>query len=161
MKLRKETLWRIPLYYPLASYISFYLLVWLYSFCVVKTVGADGVTNVRMHPVATTLIGLSVLLGVLLLGGFWLCRTMTRREVAISAGILSAVYVLWVLSEIRFPGWDASSSATAVMCLNAKVGSLLSRLTHQFELSALISCFTPMLFVPFGRTSISEPPDAP
>lgn len=161
MKIRKETLWRIPLYYLLASWISFYLLVWLYSFCIVKTVGADGVTNVSTNPVATTLIGMAVLLSVLLIGGFWLCRTMTRREVVVSSGILSAVYFLWVLSELVSPGWDAFLPGGSVMSLNAEVGSLLFRLTGQLELSALIASFTPMLFVLFGRKAISGKTDTP
>lgn len=161
MKIRKETLWRIPLYYLLSSWISFHLLVRLYSFCIIKTVDTDGVTNVSVNPVASTLVEIVVLLGVLLIGGFWLCRTMTRREVAVSAGILSVVYFLWVLSEILFPGWDTSTLGVMVMNLNAVITGLLYRLTGQFELSALIGCFTPMLFVLFARKSISGKTDTP
>ncbi len=147
------------MYYLLSSCISFYLLVWLYSlFCITKTVDANGVTHVSANPVSSTLVGMAVLLGVLLIGGFWLCRSMTRREVAVSAGILSVIYVLWVLSEILFPGWDTSTLAISAMNLNAVVSSLLYRLTGHFELSSLLACFIPLLFVLFAGKSPAKSP---
>ena len=158
MKIRKQTLWRIPLYYLVASWIGFYVLVFLFSsFCVVKSVGADGLINVNINPILRTIVSITVLLAVFFLGGFWLCRKMTRREIALSAGILSVFYFVWVLSEFLAPGWDASiSMAYAFMSLNAEVSSLLCALTGQSQLSSLIGCFAPMLFVLFGKKSISH-----
>ena len=72
MKIRKQTVWPIPLYYLGASWIGFYVLVFLYSsFCTVKTVGADGVINVSINPVLRTIVSITVLLAVFFLGGFW------------------------------------------------------------------------------------------
>lgn len=158
MKIRKQMLWPIPLYYLGASWIGFYVLVFLYSsFCTVKTVGADGVINVSINPVLRTIVSITVLLAVFFLGGFWICRKMTRREIALSAGILSAFYFIWVLSEFLAPGWDASiSMAYVLMSLNAEVSTLLCEVTGLSQLSSLISCFSPMLFVLFGRNSIPD-----
>lgn len=158
MKVRKATLWRIPVYYLAASAVGFYVLVFLYAtFCVKPTVGPDGVANAAVNEVLTTVIGLAVVAGVLCLGGFWLCRKMTRKEVALSAGLLTAVYLLWVGSELLFPGWDATLGiATYFMSLNAEVGGLLVRLIGSPMVASLISCFTPMLFVCFGRTTLPE-----
>lgn len=151
MKIRINTLWRIPVYYLIVSSLCFRLLVWLYSFCVVKTVDANGVTHVSSNPVANTLIGISVLIIVLVIGGFWLCRTMTRLEVAVSAGLLSALYLLWSLFPIEALVWPMIYATS----LNVELASLLSSITGQAELSAMIGCFTPMLFVFFGKKSIS------
>ena len=158
MKIRKQMLWPIPLYYLVASWIGFYVLVFLYSsVCAVKTVGADGIITVSINPILRTIVSIAVLLAVFFLGGFWLCRKMTRRETALSAGILSAFYFVWGLSEFLVPGWDSSiSMAYVLMSLNAEVSALLCQLTGQFQLSSLIGCFTPMLFVLFGRNSIPD-----
>ncbi len=154
MKLRKETLWRIPLYYLTASFLCFYPLLWVHSLFTVKTVNADGIINVSTNPVCTTIGGLLVLLVVLLIGGFWLCRTMTRREIAVSSGILSAVYFLWGLSHLLVPNWDASIPTYNFICLNMEVASLLSYLIGQSVVCSLLGSFTPMLFVLFGRKEL-------
>lgn len=158
MKVRMNTLWRIPVYYLAASTVSFYVLVFLYStFCVKSAVGADGVATAEMNEVLAAVISLAVLVAVFCLGGFWLCRKMTKLEVALSAGALTVVYLLWVGSELLFPGWDASLSvATCFMSLNAEMGGLLVRLIGSPMVASLIGCFTPMLFVCFGRKVLPE-----
>ncbi len=156
MNIRKHVLWRIPAYYLAVSYISFHLLVLLYSsFCIVKTVDAEGVTNVSANPILTRVVSMAVLLAALLLGGLLLCRTMTRCEVALSAGIISILYVAWMVSECLAPGWDASfSTAIYVTSLNAEVSSLLNTFLHHPQLASFIACFTPMLLIPFGKKSL-------
>ncbi len=158
MNLRKNTLWRIPVYYLAASTVNFYVLMSLYSgLCIKPTVGADGVATVETNEVLMTFLGLAVLAAVLCLGGLWLCRTMTKMEVAVSAGALTVVYLLWAGSELLFPGWDAALGfATSFMSLNAEVGGLVMRVIGSPVAASLIGCFTPMLFVCFGRNHLPE-----
>lgn len=156
MNIRKKTLWWLPVYYLAASVVGYYVLISLRAaFCVEATVGPDGVATATMNTALSNMIGLVVLAAVLLLGGLKLCRRMTKKEIALSAGILTAVYLLWVGSELLFPGWDAAiGSIYSMMSLNAEVGGLLVQLIQAPTAMALIGCFTPMLFIPFGRNQL-------
>lgn len=154
MNVRLNTLWRVPVFYLCASWISFYLTVYLGSFYLVKTTGADGVTEVSIDPIRSAILDLVLLLAVLLLGGLWTCRGMTKMEIFLSAAILVAVYVIINLLEIFF---DIPVSLSLTLAkfqnINGMISSFLFRLTDQLELSVLISDLTPFLFVPFGKRS--------
>ena len=102
MKMRLRTLWRVPVYCLIASWISFYATVYLARFFfVVKSVGADGVTNVSADPVRSTIFHAVLFLAVLLIGGLWAFRSMTRAEIAVSAAIMTAVYLSVVLFQLN------------------------------------------------------------
>lgn len=154
MNVRLNTLWRVPVFYLCASWISFYLTVYLGSFYLVKTTGADGVTEVSIDPIRSAILDLVLLLAVLLLGGLWACRGMTKMEIFLSAAILVAVYVIINLLEIFF---DVPVSLSLTLAkfqnINGMISSFLFRLTDQLELSVLISDLTPFLFVLFGKRS--------
>ena len=154
MNVRLNTLWRVPVFYLCASWISFYLTVYLGSFYLVKTTGADGVTEVSIDPIRSAILDLVLLLAVLLLGGLWACRGMTKMEIFLSAAILVAVYVIINLLEIFF---DVPVSLSLTLAkfqnINGMISSFLFRLTDQLELSVLISDLTPFLFLLFGKRS--------
>ena len=154
MHVRVNTLWRVPVFYLCASWISFYLTVYLGSLYLVKTTGADGVTEVSVDPIRSAIFNLVLLLAVLLLGGLWAFRGMTKLEIFCSAAILVAVYVIINLLEIFF---DVPVSLSFPLAkfqnLNGTISSFLFRLTDQLELSVLISDLAPFLFIPFGKRS--------
>ena len=134
MHVRANTLWRVPVFYLCASWISFYLTV---------------------YPVRSAIFDLVLLLAVLLLGGLWACRGMTKLEIFCSAAILVAVYVIINLLEIFFDvPVSLSISLAKFQNLNGMISSPLFRLTDQLELSVLISDLAPFLFIPFGKRSV-------
>ena len=100
MNVRVNTLWRVPVFYLCASWISFYLTVYLGFLYLVKTTGADGVTEVSVDPIRSTIFDLVLLLAVLLLGGLWAFRSMTRREIAASAALLILPMLAIVLTQL-------------------------------------------------------------
>ena len=70
MKVRIQTLWKVPVYCAVASWISFYLTVYLGGFFfTVKTVGADGITQVSADPIRSAIFHAALFLIVLLVGG--------------------------------------------------------------------------------------------
>ena len=154
MHVRVNTLWRVPVFYLCASWISFYLTVYLGFLYLVKTTGADGVTEVSVDPIRSAIFNLVLLLAVLLLGGLWAFQGMTKLEIFCSAAILVAVYVIINLVEIFF---DVPVSLSFPLAkfqnLNGTISSFLFRLTDQLELSVLISDLAPFLFIPFGKRS--------
>lgn len=152
MNIRISTLWRVPVFYLCASWICFYLTVYLGFLYLVKTTGADGVTEVSIDPIRNAIFDLVLLLAVFLLGGLWAFRGMTKVEIFCSAAILVAVYLVINLLQIFF---DVPPSLSITLAkfqnLNGTISSLLRRLTDQLELSVLISDLTPFLFIPFGK----------
>lgn len=155
MHVRVNTLWRVPVFYLCASWISFYLTVYLGSFYLVKTTGADGVTEVSVDPIRSTIFDLVLLLAVLLLGGLWAFRGMTKLEIFFSAII---VFVPFLIIN-RAPFLVEMPMSLRIIFdklnyLSNLVYSPLVLLTDNFNFSVLISDLTPFLFIPFGKRSV-------
>ncbi len=157
MHIRLHTLWRVPVYCLISSYVSFYVTAYLGgAFFVVRTVGADGVTNVSADPVRSAIFDAALFLIVLALGGLWAFRTMTRAEIAASAGIISAVYLIVVVLQLTLPSFPLSLSVQLAKFFNwtGTVSSWLLRLTDHLAFSTIAACFAPLLFIPFGRKTV-------
>lgn len=156
VKVRIQTLWKVPVYCAVSSWISFYLTVYLGGFFfTVRTVGADGVTQLSADPVRSVIFNGVLFLLVLLVGGLWAFRSMTKAEVAVSAGIASGIYLLIVLAQLYIPNFPLSLSITMAYIQNwtGTLSSFLLKLTDNLTLSVILSSFAPLLFVPFGRKS--------
>ncbi|WP_308856872.1 hypothetical protein [uncultured Oscillibacter sp.] len=137
--------------------MSFYVTAYLGgAFFVVRTVGADGVTNVSADPVRSAIFDAALFLIVLALGGLWAFRTMTRAEIAASAGIISAVYLIVVVLQLTLPSFPLSLSVQLAKFFNwtGTVSSWLLRLTDHLAFSTIAACFAPLLFIPFGRKTV-------
>lgn len=157
MYIRLHTLWRVPVFCLISSYVSFYVTAYLGgAFFVVQTVGADGVTNVSADPVRSAIFDAALFLIVLALGGLWAFRTMTRAEIAASAGIISAVYLIVVVLQLTLPSFPLSLSVQLAKFFNwtGTVSSWLLRLTDHLAFSTIAACFAPLLFIPFGRKTV-------
>ena len=154
MKVRIQTLWKVPVYCTVASWISFYLTVYIGGFFfTVKTVGADGITQVSADPIRSAIFNASLFLIVLLVGGLWVFRSMSKAEIAVSSTIASCIYLLIVLAQLYIPSFPLSFSVTLAYIQNWTViiSSFLIKLTDNLTASVIISSFAPMLFILFGR----------
>ena len=154
MKVRIQTLWKVPVYCAAASWISFYLTVYLGRyFFIVKTVGADGMTQVSIDPFRSAIFYAACFLIVLLVGGLWVFRSMSKAEIRISAGIAAGIYLIMVLAQLYIPNFPPSLSMPLAYIQNwtGTLSSFLMELTDNVTISAILSSFAPLLFIPFGR----------
>ena len=154
MKVRIQTLWKVPVYCAIASWISFYLTVYLGGFFfTVKTVGADGITQVSADPIRSAIFNAVLFLIVLLVGGLWAFRSMSKVEIAASSAIASGIFLLIVLAQLYIPSFPISLSIRLAYIQNwiGTVSSFLLKLTDNLTVSVILSSFSPMLFILFGR----------
>ena len=111
MKLRVNTLWRVPAFCIVFSWISYYLTVYIGSFFfTVMTVGTDGITKASADPLRSAIFNGFLFLMVLLLGGLWAFRSMTRTEIAVSAASISVLYLAIVLAQLYIPNFPLALS---------------------------------------------------
>ena len=152
MKLRPGTLWRVPVFCIIASWLSYYITIYGGFFYVVRTTGADGAVEVSVDPLRSTIFQGVLFLAILLLGGLWAFRSMTKLEIAASAALISAVYLVVILLQLYLPGFPPALSVWLAPFQNWKgiLSSLLLRFMN-FHLALAASAFAPFLFVPFGR----------
>ena len=152
MKLRPRTLWRVPVFCIIASWLSYYITIYGGFLYVVRTTGADGAVEVSVDPLRSTIFQGVLFLAILLLGGLWAFRSMTKLEIAASAALISAVYLVVILLQLYLPGFPPALSVWLAPFQNWKgiLSSLLLRFMN-FHLALAASAFAPFLFVPFGR----------
>ena len=152
MKLRPGTLWRVPVFCIVASWLSYYITIYGGFLYTVRTTGADGAVNVSVDPLRSTIFQGVLFLAILLLGGLWAFRSMTKLEIAASAALISAVYLAVILLQLYLPGFPPALSVWLAPFQNWKgiLSSLLLRFIN-FHLALAASAFAPFLFVPFGR----------
>ena len=152
MKLRPGTLWRVPVFCIIASWLSYYITIDGGFLYVVRTTGADGAVEVSVDPLRSTIFQGVLFLAILLLGGLWAFRSMTKLEIAASAALISALYLVVILLQLYLPGFPPALSVWLAPFQNWKgiLSSLLLRFMN-FHLALAASAFAPFLFVPFGR----------
>ena len=152
MKLRPRTLWRVPVFCIIASWLSYYITIYGGFLYVVRTTGADGAVEVSVDPLRSTIFQGVLFLAILLLGGLWAFRSMTKLEIAASAALISALYLVVLLLQLYLPGFPPALSVWLAPFQNWKgiLSSLLLRFMN-FHLALAASAFAPFLFVPFGR----------
>ena len=154
MKLRMQTLWKVPVFCAISGWISFYITVYLGGFFfTVQTMDADGVIHLSADPVRSAIFHGVLFLLVLLIGGILVFRSMTKAEVAVSAGIASGIYLLIVLAQLYLPNFPLSLSIKLAYIQNwtGILSSFLLKLTDNLTVAAILSSFGPLLFIPFGR----------
>ena len=151
MTIRPQTLWRVPVFCAVASAVSFYLTVYLGRFfIVVETPGPDGT------PVLSALLNGALFVLVLLAGGLLVFRSMTRREIAVSAAIFAGIDLVLCLIQLLAPDLLLPLLFPVALIQNwtAAPTSALYHLTGHLPVSALAACLAPFLFVPFGKRSL-------
>ena len=93
---------------------------------------------------------------VLFVGGLWAFRNMTKKEIAVSAAIMTAVYLLLDLAQIIAPNYSTSLFFAYIQNWNAIPASFLFSLTDNLTVSSIISSFSPLLFILFARKRTEE-----
>lgn len=158
MKIRLNTLWRVPVFCLAASWVTFQLTIRMGWFYVVKTTGPDGIINASIDPVRSTIWHVAMFLLVLLLGGLWAFRSMTKAEIAVSSAIIAAFYLTVTILQLVLPSFPVSISIMLAEFFDwtSSISSLLYQATRQLELSTILACFAPFLFVPFGKKFIQQ-----
>ena len=157
MKLQAKNLWKVPVYCAVASWISFYATVYLGRFFfVVQEMGNDGVIQVSADPIRSAIFNGVLFLIVLFVGGLWAFRNMTKNEIALSAAIMTAVYLLLDLVQIMAPNYSTSFFFAYIQNWTAIPASFLFSLTDNLIISSIISSFSPLLFILFGRKRTEE-----
>ena len=157
MTIRPQTLWRVPVFCAAASAVTFYLTVYLGRFFfVVETTGADGVPVISADPLRSALFNGVLFVLVLLAGGLLAFRSMTRREIAASAAIFAGIDLVLCLLQLLAPDLLSPLLVPVALIQNwtAVPTSALYHLTGNLPVSALAACFSPFLFVPFGKRSV-------
>ena len=155
MKVRAKTLWRVPVFCTAASWLTYYIHVYLGGFFfTVRIQGADGAVALSADPVRSAVFTGVLFLAALLAGGLWAFRTMRRAEIACSAALLSTVYLVIILLQLFLPDFPLTLSLRLAVfqhwsvSLPSVVGKWLGGIS---PLSWVLSVLTPFLFVPFGR----------
>lgn len=154
MKIRIKTLWKVPVFCAVAGWVSFYLTVYLGGlFFTVKTVVADGSTQVSADPVRSAIFHAVLFLIVLLVGGLWAFRSMTKAEIAVSAGIASAAYLIIDLAQLFWSGFPVGISMMLAYFQSwpGILASFLVKITDNITLACVLSSFAPLLFILFGE----------
>lgn len=151
MKIRIHTLWRVPVFCALAGIVCYYLTIYLGGLIfAVKTVEADGSISVSADPLRTLLFKAVLFVAVLLAGGLWAVRFMTGKEIALSAGIATALgFVLALLSQVTLA---AAVILVPLLEWSSELGAIFIRLTSWNPPWLQWVClFAPFLFVSFGK----------
>lgn len=152
MKLRIKTLWKVPVYCIIASWISFYVTVYLGGFFFAEqAVDAEGVIHLSADPVRSAVFHGVLFLMILFTGGLWAFRSMTKKEIAVSATIMCVIYLLIDLVQIMTPYFSTSLIFAYIQNWTSTPASILFSLTDNLPSSAILSSFAPLLFIPFGK----------
>ena len=154
MKIRHHTLWRVPVYCLFSGVVTFLLTAYFGGFFFgVQTPGPDGAILLSIDPVRSAVFNGLLFLAVLLIGGLYFLRSMTKAEIALSASIAIGLYLSITLLQILLPNFPLSVSIALAYVQNwiGILSSLLMSLTGQLYLSAVLACFAPALFIPFGK----------
>ena len=154
MRIRVSSLWRVPVFCAVASYLTFLVTVYLGGpFFAVETAGPDGGVILSADPVRSGLFNGALFVIVLQLGGLWAFRSMTKLEIAVSAAIASAAGLAVVLAQLYLPGFPLSLSMKLAYFQHwsSNVSSLLYKWTENFDFSVIAASFAPFMFVPFGK----------
>ncbi len=156
MNVRMKVLWKVPVFCIVASWISFYLTVYLGGFFfTVKTAGADGTIYISADPIRSVIWDAGLFCIVLFAGGLWTFRSMTKAEIAVSASVTSFIYFMAVSAQLLIPDFPLEASVVLAYFQNwtGMLSSFLMKMRISLPLSVILSSFAPLLFIPFGRKS--------
>ena len=117
------------------------------------SVDAEGAIETMINPVRSAVLEGALFLAVLMVGGFCVFRSMTKKEIAVSAAIMSAIYLVIGIWQIwitpPFPLWLA---IIQVQNWISHLAFVLIRLPKASILPCtFLSCFALFLFVLFGK----------
>lgn len=153
MKIRKEVLWKVPLFCIIAGAISFHAMLFLSGRFTVVTL-PDG--SITLDNTRTLMIYGAIFIVTLIAGGMVFLRGMTRKEIFFSASIVVAFGLIMNLNQWAFnlttgPGAVFFMYASQIFAWSNVIPQLLYRVNGNLWLGALIGSLTPYLFILFGK----------
>lgn len=149
----KKVLWKVPVYSILAGLVLFRLDVYVLGRFMLVTL-PDG--SITVNETASLILYGLMLVGTVLLGGLVFLRNMTKKEIFLSASILVVFRILMVLLQW---GLDATTGPMAIPFLywaeaqewSVFLSQIFFKVIDNLWVCALIECFAPYLFIPFGK----------
>ena len=154
--MRKRTLFYVPLYCILSGIISYYVFVYFGGrfFTVEQADGVFAADQTRVW-IARAVI----FVAVLLIGGLVFFRKMTKKELLVSASIMTGIYLLVVLiAWILVMDSNELSTFFAYVSLNMVWADVISQaivsITKNVWTGMIIGSFTPYLFLLFGKKKV-------
>lgn len=153
-----KNLWRVPVLCLAGSWVGFYLTVYLGQFFfVVKTVEEDGNMIVSADPVRSLIFSLVLFFLILVIGGLFLLRSMTKKEIALSAAIISGIYLILTVVQINFKLHFNNVNFNALLSIFQTWPNILTKILYQVTgkitiFFTFLCCFSPFLFVFFGKS---------
>lgn len=153
-----KNLWRVPVLCLAGSWIGYYLTVYMERFFfLVKTVGENGISEISVDPVRSLIFSLVLFFLILVIGGLFLLRGMTKKEIALSAAIISGVYLILTVVQINFQLYFGNINGNALLSIFQTWPNTLTKILCQITGNATIlftflCCFSPFLFVFFGKS---------
>ena len=150
MKVRKNTLWRVVVYVPVASVVYALVSLWLAPLYQHKVTSPDGMPSMMTNTAVRTLVDVALLLVVFVVGCL-LLRSMTRREIAVSALILALIEIACVVLGRAVPGLLVSWPVLLAREVVRTIAFYIHQLLPSSLLSSLLAAFAPLLFVLVGR----------
>ena len=152
-----KNLWRVPVLCLAGSWVGFYLSVYMQRFFfLLKTVGEDGNMIVSADPVRSLIFSLVLFFLILVIGGLFLLRGMTKKEIALSAAIISGVYLILTVVQINFKLYFQNVNFNALLSIFQTWPNILTKILYQVTgkvtiFFTFLCCFCPFLFVFFGK----------
>lgn len=165
MGVRKNTLWRVPLYGIVAGIVSYYLVVYVLGRFMIVTL-ADG--TVTIDDTRSLILYGAIFVAAVLIGGVFFFRKMTKLEIFLSATILVAIQMaITLLERIIFGGTGISGTAGVVFMYLYRIStwsSIVSQLVIRGSenlmdliwVGAFVENLAPYLFVLFGRKPVGK-----
>ena len=150
MEVRKNTLWRVVVYVPVASVVYALVSLWLAPLYQHKVTGPDGSVSMMTNTAVQFTVDAALLLVVFVVGAL-LLRSMTRREIAASALILALIEIACVVLGRAVPGLLVSWPVLLAREVFRTIAFYLHQLLPSSLLSSLLAAFAPLLFVLVGR----------
>lgn len=153
--IRKNTLWRVPTFCVAASLITYYFSMYVIGrFALV--IQSDGT-------IATDFKRQFFIYGImfvvtLIIGGMFVFRNMTKKEIFISASIMVVFSILidiiqWLYTIIVGSNIFLSLYVSQIFYWSNFISHILSLTNIQFEIGVILAQLAPYLFVLFGRKS--------
>ena len=154
MKNFPKSWWRVPVYCMAAGIVTFWVTVLIGGrLFAVTGMGTDGIPTISVDPLRSAIFNGVLFAAVLLIGGLWFLKGMTKRDIAVSAAIASLMYLLLVAFQVFMPTVAGQFVIQITHLQNwiAIPGTLVTQLTRNVKVGIWLTNLTPFLFLLFGK----------
>ncbi|MCI8514902.1 MAG: hypothetical protein HFI93_09810 [Lachnospiraceae bacterium] len=153
MTIRKNVLWKVPVFCLIAGELTFQVLLRLLIRTALVTL-PDG--SIIIDPVKELILYGIVFLATLLIGR-WFFRDMSRKEIFFSASIPAMFGIFFTAIQMLFFPLTTGGAALFFLYIarifewSSLIPQLIYKLGGTIWLGAFINCLSPYLFILFGK----------